>query len=123
LPLQINWRNITTILIKSTNYFSVHYHFLENRSICLAGINFLSVPARMALHYYPKIKLPEKTDFLLTHAPPKDILDNGFGCTILKKFVNKLKPSYHLFGHIHETAGQTISESKTIFMNTSFINN
>ncbi len=26
--------------------------FLENRSICLEGINFLSVPARMALHYY-----------------------------------------------------------------------
>lgn len=97
--------------------------FLENRSICLEGINFLSVPARMALHYYPKIKLPKKTDFLLTHAPPKDVLDNGFGCPILKKFVNKLKPSYHLFGHIHETAGQTISESKTIFMNTSFINN
>ena len=64
--------------------------FLENRSICLEEINFLSVPARMRLHSTPKIKLPEKTDFLLTHAPPKDILDNGFGCAILKKFVMKL---------------------------------
>ena len=94
--------------------------FLENRSICLEEINFLSVPARMALNNYPKIKLPEKTDFLLTHAPPKDILDNSFGCTILKKFVMKLQPVYHLFGHIHETAGESKCVGETTFMNTAF---
>jgi len=97
--------------------------FLENRSICLEGINFLSVPARMRLYSMPKIKFPQKTDFLLTHAPPKDILDNGFGCPILEKLVNKLKPTYHLFGHIHETAGQTIEKNETVFVNSSFINN
>ena len=94
--------------------------FLENRSICLEEINFLSVPARMGLHSTPKIKLPEKTDFLLTHAPPKGILDNGFGCAILKKFVMKLQPDYHLFGHIHETSGESKCVGETSFMNTAF---
>ncbi|HLV50532.1 MAG TPA: metallophosphoesterase [Flavobacterium sp.] len=95
--------------------------FLENSTICIEDITFVSVPARMGLRSTPKIKLPEKVDFLLTHAPPKDVLYNGFGCPILKKFVTKLKPVYHLFGHIHETSGQTISESKTIFMNVAFL--
>ncbi|WLD25065.1 metallophosphatase domain-containing protein [Flavobacterium dauae] len=95
--------------------------FLENSTICIEDITFVSVPARMGLRSTPKINLPEKVDFLLTHAPPKDVLDNGFGCPILKKFVTKLKPVYHLFGHIHETAGQTIGESKTIFMNVAFL--
>ena len=94
--------------------------FLENRSICLEEINFLSVPARMGLHSTPKIKLPEKTDFLLTHAPPKGILDNGFGCAILKKFVMKLQPDYHLFGHIHETSGESKCVGETTFINTAF---
>jgi len=96
--------------------------FLENRVLILDGITFVSVPARMGLHQYPKLKLPEKTDFLLTHAPPKGILDNDSGCPILKRFVQKLKPEYHLFGHIHETEGQSIKEDQTKFINTSFLN-
>lgn len=93
--------------------------FLENRVMKLEEIMFVSVPAQMGLRTIPKIKLPEKTDFLLTHAPPKGILDNGLGCPILKKFVKKLKPEYHLFGHIHQTAGQSIEQNGTMFVNTS----
>ncbi len=95
--------------------------FLENTKICLEGLWFVSVPARLWLHSMPKIKLPEKTDFLLSHAPAKGILDNGLGCPILKKFVKKLQPEYHLFGHIHETSGQTIKQNETIFMNVSLL--
>lgn len=93
--------------------------FLENRVLNLDGITFISVPARMGLCTIPKIKLPEKTDFLLTHAPPKEILDNGLGCPILKKFVTKLKPCYHLFGHIHETGGKYFKTDNTTFVNVS----
>lgn len=93
--------------------------FLENRSISLDGITFISVPATMSLQKYPKFKIPEKVDFLLTHAPPRDILDNDLGCPILKKFVNKLKPKYHLFGHIHETGGKYLKTDNTIFINVS----
>lgn len=95
--------------------------FLENSVICIENITFVSVPARMGLRSTPKIKLPQKTDFLLTHAPPKGILDNGLGCPILEKFVNKLKPTYHLFGHIHETAGESCVINNTTFTNTAFL--
>ncbi|UUV21941.1 metallophosphoesterase [Paenimyroides aestuarii] len=96
--------------------------FLENRSICLEGINFASVPARMNLSKYPRIKLSKKVDFLLTHAPPNGILDNDLGCPILKKFVTKIEPAYHLFGHIHETGGTYLKKEDTIFMNVSVFN-
>lgn len=93
--------------------------FLENRYILLEGINFVPVPATMSLQRYPRLKLPKKTDFILTHVPPKGILDNDLGCTKLRKFVEKLQPSYHLFGHIHETGGECIKTDKTNFINTS----
>jgi|SRR5690554_228595 len=93
--------------------------FLENRVLNLEGITFVSVPARMGLHNYPKLKLPEKTDFLLTHATSKGILDNGLGCPILEKFIKKLKPEYHLFGHIHQTGGQYFKNDFTDFLNVS----
>ena len=93
--------------------------FLENRVMNLEGITFVSVPATMGLHHYPKLKLPEKTDFLLTHAPAKGILDNDSGCPILKRFVQKLKPEYHLFRHIHETGGQSVKNDFTEFINVS----
>lgn len=95
--------------------------FLENRAICLENITFVSVPARMSLQKYPKLKIFKKIDFLLTHAPPKGILDNDMGCPVLKKFVTKLKPTYHLFGHIHETAGQKTERNGTVFMNFAFL--
>ena len=102
------------------NLFPKNIIFLENRIMNLEGITFVSVPARMGLHYYPKLKLPEKTDFLLTHAPPQGILDNDSGCPILKKFVEKLKPEYHLFGHIHQAKG-TWENNDTIFVNATSI--
>lgn len=95
--------------------------FLENRIMKIEEITFVSVPARLWLHYPPKIKIPEHTDFLLTHAPPKEILDSGLGCPILKKFVKKLNPEFHLFGHIHETSGKTVKHNTTTFINTSFL--
>ena len=101
--------------------FSQNIIFLENRMIRLEDIVFLSVPARMKLQRLPKIKQPAKVDFLLTHAPPQGILDNGFGCPILKKFVQKIQPNYHLFGHIHETAGQKTTANRTVFINTAFL--
>ncbi|KAF7348583.1 hypothetical protein MVEN_01375900 [Mycena venus] len=53
-----------------------------------------------------------KTDILLTHGPPHDVLDviNGArkkrgGCPALAARVPKLKPRLHVFGHIHEARG------------------
>jgi Icc-related predicted phosphoesterase len=54
--------------------------------------------------------IPFGTDILITHGPPYGILDTKIdgehlGCKVLLEFVNKLHPSYHLFGHIHESYG------------------
>ncbi|KAK7059731.1 Ser thr protein phosphatase [Favolaschia claudopus] len=51
-----------------------------------------------------------KTDILLTHGPPKNILDftNGkdrAGCSDLLAALPRLKPRLHVFGHIHEARG------------------
>jgi Icc-related predicted phosphoesterase len=40
-------------------------------------------------------------EVLLSHGPPMGILDENTGCTILRKMVGILKPTVHLFGHIH----------------------
>ncbi|HUH26209.1 MAG TPA: metallophosphatase domain-containing protein [Flavobacterium sp.] len=93
--------------------------FLENRFIRLEEIAFMSVPARMGLYAMPVIKQAQKVDILLTHAPPIGVLDNGLGCLLLKKFVSKLQPTYHLFGHIHETSGQSKHQNGTLFINTA----
>ncbi|EFC37496.1 predicted protein [Naegleria gruberi] len=56
-------------------------------------------------------KIPEDVDILITHSPPKFILDfNEFGynrgCSqILAKLLDLHKLKIHLFGHIHSTYG------------------
>ena len=57
--------------------------------------------------------IPKDIDILVTHYPPYGILDEGMGSTEILYFVLHSQPKYHLFGHIHSTAGQ-----KHIFGNT-----
>lgn len=45
--------------------------------------------------------LPYETDFLITHIPPKGVLDEGMGSKILQRTILKLQPKHHLFGHVH----------------------
>jgi len=56
--------------------------------------------------------LIEGIDLLITHTPPKGILDVTFnyerdlelaGCSGLIKAVSKFKPKHHVFGHIHNS--------------------
>lgn len=61
--------------------------------------------------------IPKDIDILVTHYPPYGILDEGMGSTEILNFVLHSKPKYHIFGHIHSTAGQ-----KHIFGNTTCIN-
>ncbi|MBX7226852.1 MAG: metallophosphoesterase [Chitinophagales bacterium] len=71
-------------------------------------------------------KIPSDTDILITHGPPFGILDANknqqkTGCEDLLNTVQKIKPKYHLFGHIHEAYG--IQQTKeTSFLNVSILN-
>lgn len=67
--------------------------------------------------------IPENTDVLVTHGPPKGIMDmsiyNGVhcGCPHLLNKVQEIKPKYHIFGHIHNWHGINVGE--TTFVNAS----
>ena len=67
-------------------------------------------------------KIPADTEVLITHGPPRGILDRNregiqCGCEYLARRVVQLSNlKYHIFGHIHEAYGERP------FMNTRFIN-
>ena len=63
--------------------------------------------------------IPEKVDVLVTHTPPKGILDpNSYGSEALRKRLNDVNPKIHIFGHNHGGYGyqETIN---TRFYNVS----
>ena len=57
------------------------------------------------------LKIPDETHLLITHGPPfgyGDKVKGGMpvGCQdLLNEVVNRVRPSVHLFGHIHEDYG------------------
>ena len=58
--------------------------------------------------------IPTDIDVLVTHYPPYGILDENLGNTEILNFVLKAQPKYHLFGHIHSTAGLEFQLGQTI---------
>lgn len=56
--------------------------------------------------------VPEDVDILVTHTPPKYHLDlslsNSLGCEHLLSEVTRVKPTLHVFGHVHWGAGKTV---------------
>lgn len=59
--------------------------------------------------------IPTNTDVVITHGPPYKVLDKvdhdecsdiNVGCPILFQHITeRIKPKYHIFGHIHESYG------------------
>ncbi|KAH8889663.1 calcineurin-like phosphoesterase [Thozetella sp. PMI_491] len=45
--------------------------------------------------------IPDETDVLVTHTPPRYHMDLGLGCAGLLKEVWRVKPKLHVFGHVH----------------------
>ena len=65
--------------------------------------------------------IPTDIDILVTHYPPYGILDEELGSPEILNFVIKSKPTYHLFGHIHATAGQEFQFGETLCRNVGYI--
>ena len=89
-------------------------NYLENSSINIEGINIYGSP--YTLEFFPEYwawqlrkdlakdcwdLIPDDTDILVTHSPPRYILDRGFGCKDLHTKVFHIRPKYHIFGHAH----------------------
>jgi predicted phosphohydrolase len=69
--------------------------------------------------------IPIDTDVLITHGPPKHILDwvgkDSVGCEELATVVNRIAPSIHVFGHIHGAYGRR-EYGMTKYYNASMVN-
>lgn len=65
-------------------------------------------------------KIPPGVDILVTHTPPIGILDQdgpvSHGCSDLAEVVARLRPRYHIFGHIHSHHGM-IKVGSTSYIN------
>ena len=72
-------------------------------------------------------KIPTDTDILVTHGPPLGIGDrcvrgNRVGCAeLLSTVMDRVRPSYHIFGHIHEDYG-IWNDGVTTYINASTCN-
>ena len=120
------------------NYPNVIY--LQDSGIEIQGLNIWGSPwqpefynwafnlPRKGAELLEKWKMiPRNCDILLTHGPPKGILDkvpDGFlcGCEILyDEIIQHINPKVHAFGHIH--CGYGIQEHEgTHFINASSLN-
>jgi Icc-related predicted phosphoesterase len=70
--------------------------------------------------------IPDRTDVLITHTPPYGVLDQSrggarnLGCPQLLERVEAVAPRFHLFGHVHASAG--IEErGATTFVNAAVV--
>lgn len=66
-------------------------------------------------------KIPANTDILITHGPPKGILDKGVGCEDLRNHVNTIRPAIHCFGHAHGQNG-VLENNGTTYINAAMVN-
>jgi Icc-related predicted phosphoesterase len=104
--------------------------YLYASGIEIEGVRFWGIPYFMSYElnmekYLSALKaIPYETDILMTHRPPLGILDKSwtyqYGCPDLLQKVLKIKPKYHLFGHIHDAYG-TMRSGDTTFINGAIL--
>ena len=112
--------------------------YLNDSGLTINGINFWGSPVQPWFYDWAFNRqrgadidkhwqlIPANTDVLLTHGPPKNILDKVFrgenvGCEMLLKKIREIKPKVSIFGHIHEAYG-TEEIDGTKFINASIVN-
>jgi len=97
--------------------------FLINNSVTIENTTIFGSPQtptygtgwsyntdRDLLHNYWN-RIPENTDIVVTHGPPRGILDYmsvndvtfiQIGCSSLARHIKRVDPVYHIFGHCHQ---------------------
>jgi Icc-related predicted phosphoesterase len=74
----------------------------------------------------PWALIPDDTNVLITHGPPRGVLDrvdrdgSEVGCVYLRKRIAQLKLDFHIFGHIHEGYGERVIDGTT-FLNAASV--
>jgi len=135
-------------LVTKKDFEDYNIHYLEDDLITLQGLliygnpytplfgNWAFMKDRVKLDRYWTKAMPGYVDILVTHGPPKGILDKSYsredvlemcGDKSLLNKVLEVEPKYHLFGHIHNcqniiNAGmQKLSICDTWFSNGSVV--
>ena len=96
--------------------------YLQDGAITIDGVRFWGTPwipvcgpwafslrtAEALWHRWPLIA--DETDVLITPTPPFKVLDadkdRNFGCKQLRRRLDELELTLHVFGHIHEGSGE-----------------
>lgn len=112
--------------------------YLNNSEITIEGLKFWGSPVTSPFNnwafnesddYRSQLweTIPNDTDILITHGPPRDIRDfskygsERCGCKFLRSKVLEIKPIIHIFGHIHGQYGFH-EEGGVLFINASTLN-
>ncbi|KYB28543.1 Metallophosphoesterase domain-containing protein 1-like Protein [Tribolium castaneum] len=113
--------------------------YLEDSAVTIYGIKFYGSPWQPEFGGWafnvPRGEkclskwnlIPDDTDVLITHGPPLGYGDKitskgNIGCVELLSTIQKrVKPKYHVFGHIHEGYG-LYTDGTTLFINASTCN-
>lgn len=122
-------------LYKKEYFENLHIHYLYNEGFEVFSINFWGSPLTPDFGNWSFMRnrtkinnvwkeIPEDTDILITHGPPKRILDLSkdragdlefCGDSALDKNIKRIKPKLHCFGHIHN--GHDIQNSGVFIAN------
>lgn len=112
-----------TLTIESSNSETERTRLLSgsrHRRIRIYGAPQIPACGPMSIHAFQYERgrdawsetVPEDTDILITHTPPKYHMDlplpSGMGCEHLMAEVKRVKPALHVFGHVHWGAGQEV---------------
>jgi len=134
-------------LITIKNFEEECIYYLHNTSMLVGNLLVYGSPYtptfndwafNIQRHKMQKVwnNIPENVDILITHTPPKGILDltenrdhtlERCGCASLRNIINFREPVLSMFGHIHNctdiiNAGVfKKSNSKTIYSNASVV--
>ena len=108
---------------------------LQDEAVTINGVKFYATPWVLALYgwsFYQDehvlqqkwAQVPDDTDVLITHVPPRGILDlptgefDHLGCPHLLARVAQVKPKVHCFGHVHHSYGR-VDSADTTFIDAS----
>jgi len=132
--------NPDPMIHKSITYLLNSYvvTYLQDSSVTINGIKFYGSPWTPIFNDWAfnmdNVALenkwsyiPDDTDVLITHGPPKGILDltrEGLsaGDPALLQALSRVKPKIHAFGHIHEANGIYESDNGIKLINASSVN-
>jgi Icc-related predicted phosphoesterase len=119
-------------------YLSHGMRYLRDRGTTISGLKVWGSPWTTRFMDWafmsdrgPEMKkhwdlIPPDCDILITHGPPKKILDSSphygsdLGCEELRSAVLRVVPKLHVFGHIHAGHGQRYLD-QTLCVNAAVV--